>query len=179
MFHGALGRAGLERFCDDAARLGIAVAVPDSRGRTWDLIFGGFGPDVRFLNEVLEFTFDSVAIDPRRVAIAGFSDGASYALSVGLANGDLFTHVIAYSPGTLAPPTLQGKPSLFITHGVGDRVLPIDANSRRMVPILRQAGYEVMYTEFNGGHTMKLDLVERSFRWLLDSGCGQSGGEAR
>ena len=70
---------------------------------------------------MLAFTFDCVAIDARRVAIAGFSDGASYALSVGLANGDLFTHVIAYSPGTVAPPSLRGDPSLFITHGIRDR----------------------------------------------------------
>lgn len=40
-----------------------------------------------------------VAIDPAHVAIGGFSDGASCALSLGLVNGDLFTHVMAFSPG--------------------------------------------------------------------------------
>ena len=39
------------------------------------------------------------AVDPSRVAVGGFSDGASYALSLGLTNGDLFTHVLAFSPG--------------------------------------------------------------------------------
>jgi phospholipase/carboxylesterase len=170
MLHGRLERAaGLGIFCENAAKLGIAVALPDSRGRTWDLFLGGFGPDIDFLNRVLAFTFDCVAIDVRRVAIAGFSDGASYALSVGLANGDLFTHVIAYSPGTVAPPSLRGAPSLFITHGTQDRILPIDANSRKAVSALKQAGYDVVYEEFNGGHTIKADLVQESFRWFTGS----------
>jgi phospholipase/carboxylesterase len=33
------------------------------------------------------------------VALGGFSDGASYALSLDLTNGDLFASLIAFSPG--------------------------------------------------------------------------------
>lgn len=43
------------------------------------------------------------AVDTTRLGVGGFSDGASYALSLGLTNGDLFTHVIAFSPGALYP----------------------------------------------------------------------------
>jgi predicted esterase len=39
-----------------------------------------------------------VAIDPARVAIGGFSDGATYALSLGLINGDLFKRVAPSHP---------------------------------------------------------------------------------
>jgi poly(3-hydroxybutyrate) depolymerase len=47
-------------------------------------------------------------VDPQRICVSGFSDGASYALSLGLANGDLFTHVAAFSPGFMRPPCTQG-----------------------------------------------------------------------
>jgi hypothetical protein len=33
-------------------------------------------------------------IDPARLAFAGFSDGGSYALSLGVTNGDVASHVI-------------------------------------------------------------------------------------
>ena len=39
---------------------------------------------------------------------SGFSDGASYALSLGAANGDLFTHIAAFSPGFMRPPVSVG-----------------------------------------------------------------------
>lgn len=59
----------------------------------------GFGPDVLYLNKALHHVFNRYSIDPSRLAVAGFSDGASYALSLGVANGDLFSHIIAFSPG--------------------------------------------------------------------------------
>ena len=75
---------------------GVAVLAPNSRDTTWDAIRGEFGPDVEYLNRVLEGTFNLAAIDPARVAIGGFSDGASYAISLGLINGDFFRSVIAF-----------------------------------------------------------------------------------
>ena len=166
MLHGARGRsAALVKFCESAAKEGIAVAVPESRGLTWDRIKGSFGPDIAFLDRVLATTFDRVAVDPRRLAIAGFSDGGSYALSVGLTNGDLFSHVIAYSPEFVAAPIRYGKPPIFITHGVQDPVLSINF-TENMVRQLKAAGYSVQYKPFSGGHFMPPDLVKESFRWV-------------
>ena len=108
------------------------LLVPDSRGRTWDMILGNYGPDVAFIDQALAQTFSRYALNPARLAIGGFSDGASYALSLGLSNGDLFTHIIAFSPGFMAPAQQQGRPPVFITHGTQDRVLPITRCSRRM-----------------------------------------------
>ena len=47
----------------------------------------------------------------------------SYALSLGLANGDLFTHVIAFSPGFITPAPPSGRPPIFVSHGTADQVL--------------------------------------------------------
>ena len=65
----------------------------------------------------MQLSISRYAFDPAHIAVGGFSDGASYALSVGITNGDLFTDVIAFSPGFMAPARQQGKPRLFISHG--------------------------------------------------------------
>ena len=138
MLHGAGGNAehGLSPFRDLADTAGFLLLAPDSRGRTWDIILGEYGPDVAFIDQVLAYTFSRYSIDQNRLAVEGFSDGASYALSLGITNGDLFTSIIAFSPGFMAPAGQYGTPGVFISHGVHDQVLPIDRCSRRIVPRL-------------------------------------------
>jgi phospholipase/carboxylesterase len=167
LLHGAGGRSGYyDKFFDLAIGDGIAVMAPDSRGPTWDVILGGFGPDVAFLDRALAHTFERVAVDPRRIALAGFSDGASYALSVGLANGDLFSHVLAFSPGFMKVPERVGKPPAYVTHGDRDEVLPVTNSRDRIVPQLKQWGHEVIYKEFDGGHTASPEMIRDAFRWF-------------
>ncbi len=84
----------------------------------------------------MERIFQQVFVDPNRISVGGFSDGASYALALGLANGDLFSRVIAFSPGFVPPVPRSGKPRVFVSHGDADAVLPIDRTSRRLVPAL-------------------------------------------
>jgi phospholipase/carboxylesterase len=55
-------------------------------------------------------------------------------------------------------------------------VLPIDACSRRLVPLLRETGYEVAYEEFDGGHTVPPAVADRAFAWWLGSD-GRPGGD--
>ncbi len=152
--HGAGGDApGTLRLLEPQAReAGVALLVPESRGPTWDVIRGGYGPDIAFIDAALEGAFAELPVGPARVAIGGFSDGASYALSVGLMNGDLFGWVLAFSPGFAAPARTVGQPRVYVSHGTGDEVLPIDPCSRRLVPRLQGAGYDVRYEEFDGGH---------------------------
>jgi phospholipase/carboxylesterase len=46
-------------------------------------------------------------------------------------------------------------------------VLPIDRCSRRLVPELQRAGYDVTYEEFDGGHVVPPSVVERSLDRLI------------
>jgi predicted esterase len=166
MLHGAGGTArhSIDLIRTDADRLGFIILAPASRGPSWDIIARrAFGEDVESINQALGEVFGQYAVDPERLAIAGFSDGASYALSLGLANGQLFDHVIAFSPGFMAPPRQEGSPKVFISHGVQDQVLPISRCSRRIVPQLKAAGYAVTYREFAGGHTVPEELSRRAF----------------
>lgn len=168
ILHGAGGDApgALKILGERAEKEGAILLAPPSRGATWDVLRGGFGPDVRFLDEALRATFARYAVDPHRITLAGFSDGASYALSLGLPNGDLFDSIVAFSPGFAAPPAEVGKPRVFISHGDGDRVLPIGPCSRTIVPELQAAGYEVEFAEFDGGHSVPAPITRRAIAWL-------------
>ncbi|HUS14814.1 MAG TPA: phospholipase [Chloroflexia bacterium] len=169
--HGAGGDAsGMLRMLEPRARAaGIALLIPESQGPTWDVIRGGFGPDVAFLDAALRQTFAEVPVDPARLAIGGFSDGASYALSLGLANGDLFQWVLAFSPGFAAPPDTIGQPRIYVSHGIEDDVLPIEPCSRSLVPRLRRSGYTVHYEEFDGGHFVPDQVAAEALDLLRSS----------
>jgi phospholipase/carboxylesterase len=168
--HGATqnGESMMRRVGPVADELGVAVLAPDSRARTWDAIGGRFGDDVVFLNRALEHVFDRVAVDPERLAIGGFSDGASYALSLGLANGELFQRVIACSPGFVASAPARGRPRFFVSHGIADQILPIDQCSRVIVPRLRAMRYEVTYREFEGRHELPAAVLTEAIRWMIN-----------
>ncbi len=169
MLHGAGGRADqmMPLLTPLAEEHGFLLAAPDSRGRTWDVILDSFGPDVRAIDAMLAQIFARWSVDPARVAVGGFSDGASYALSLGLINGDLFREVLAFSPGFMAPTILRDRPRFYISHGSDDPVLPINRTSRRIVPQLQEAGYEVRYHEFDGGHTVPPEIARESVDWFL------------
>jgi len=133
MLHGATQSAEemIDYLGSPPEEAGLAVLAPNSRDTTWDAIGtrsfgGGFGADVDFLHRALQRTFETAAIDPARVSIGGFSDGASYALSLGLINGDLFESIVAFSPGYTIEGSSHGKPRIFISHGRYDHILPFD-----------------------------------------------------
>lgn len=150
-----------------AEREGLLLLAPDSRQVTWDGIRGRLlGPDVAFLNSALERVFAQCAVDRARLALAGFSDGASYALMLGRANGDLFTHLIAFSPGVMWPGDQRGKPRIFVSHGTRDQVLRIEDSSRVFVQELQRDGYRVRYREFKGPHTVPEEVVEEAVTWF-------------
>jgi phospholipase/carboxylesterase len=175
-FHGA-GRSasamsGLHRFQAAADATGVALAAPASRGPTWDGILGSFGPDIEVTDDTLRAANAVLDVDPDRVALAGYSDGASYALSLGITNGDVVTHVIACSPGFVAETDPHGRPKVFISHGTEDPVLPIDSTSRKIVPTLEDAGYDVTFVEFSGRHEVPPSIALQAFAWFADVGTG-------
>ncbi|NIQ53249.1 MAG: hypothetical protein GWN71_19010, partial [Gammaproteobacteria bacterium] len=118
LFHGAGGSAhNWVSPYGHADRLGLVLLIMQSRGPTWDLVYGGLGPDVAAIDRALEVVFDRCAIDPGSIAFAGFSDGASYTLSLGLRNPELVRHLIAFSPGFETGFRLEPKARVFVSHG--------------------------------------------------------------
>ncbi|GAB3528405.1 serine esterase [Pontibacter brevis] len=173
MLHGAgapaeQGLSLLQRYAD---KKNIILIAPASRSYSWDIIASdAFGPDVIFIDQALALAFENYLIDSAHVAIGGFSDGASYGLCLGLTNGDLFTHIIAFSPGFAYTLEKSGKPAVFMSHGTHDAVLPIDPCARRILPQLQRQGLEVNYTEFEGGHEIPTNISESAAEWFTGSG---------
>ena len=150
-----------------ADAIGCPVVAPDSRGITWDAIRGDYGVDVTFLDRALLWAYDRFEVDPKRIWLAGFSDGASYGLSLGLSNGDVFSRILAFSPGFIPPVDLtKERPKIFVSHGTRDQILPIDRTSRSLVPALEREGYPVDYHEFDGGHGMPPVVITQATEWL-------------
>ena len=144
---------------------GLILVAPYARSATWDAIGGLFSDDVTFIDRALTSVFSRLRVDATRVRIMGFSDGGSYSLSLGIINGDLFSGIVAFSPGFIVDGPVNGKPKVFITHGTRDTVLPINQTSRQIVPRLKSAGYDVQYTEFDGGHTITAELLAQAVTW--------------
>ena len=173
VLHGAGGNArrALEPLVPLAEAAGLVLLAPDARGPTWDRIWlNGWGPDVRYIDGALAHAFARLTVDPGHLAVLGFSDGASYALSLGLTNGDLFSHVLALSPGFAAPTALRGAPRVFVSHGVNDPVLPVDRCGRKVAARLREAGVSVRYREFDGGHEVPPALQREGLDFFLAPG---------
>lgn len=161
MLHGLGGHVGELQRSDVmpmtpalADQSGVALLFPETRGSAWDRSLGTFGPDVAFIDAALAQTFNRLNVSPNRIAVWGFSDGASYSLSMGLCNGDLFSHVAALSPEYLSPSQPVGNPRVFVSHGRSDPFIAVTTSRDGIVPDLRGRGYLVDYVEFDGGHTI-------------------------
>jgi phospholipase/carboxylesterase len=147
----------------------IIALIPDSRLPTWDMIYtGDYGPDVRFLDKALALAFSMCRIDPKRIALGGFSDGATYALSLGITNANFFSTILAFSPGFVKPAVKTGKPRIFIGHGTIDAILPIEVTSREIVAALKKKNYPVKFEEFEGTHTMTREEVTHAIDWFMN-----------
>lgn len=164
---GASGSLGMMRTYAESR--GFLLLAVGARGLSWDVLSYKYSYDITFIDAALKWAFDRCNVDQARVAVSGFSDGASYALGVGLGNGDLFSRVIAFSPGFVPESDVatQGKPRMFVSHGRQDAVLNIDGASRRIVPDLKAKGYDVTYVEFDGGHTAPAAIISQAMDWML------------
>ena len=171
LLHGAGGSGEdiLDWLGPAAEKAGLAVLAPDSRDSSWDAVRLSFGADVAFLNRALQRVFETVSIDPERIAIGGFSDGATYAVSLGLINGDLFRRVLAFSPGFVIDGPSNGKPQFFVSHGTADAILPIDRCGRYVSAALRKRGYSVVFREFEGGHSIPAEIALDGMGWIAGS----------
>ena len=163
----------LTDFKDIADRRGAILLALNSAGTTWDLQprrGGGpsFGRDAANLDAALAELFAKAPVDRERVVLLGFSDGASYALSLGLANPQLFRAIVALSVGGVFMPTsVDETQRLFFAHGRRDPVLPFANVERRIVPGLERAGFEPRVHWFNGRHEIDPDALEDGLDFAL------------
>ena len=161
---------------------GIVLLIPRSVKGTWDMVedlksrLGAemnvqprFGQDLQAIDDALADLFARVAIDPARIGLLGFSDGASYALSAGSANPGLFSHVIALSPGHSFAVKHDKAQRIFIAHGEQDQILPF-ANARAIAARLRGRGMSVQFEPFDGRHEVPPQIRDKAIAFFLKMG---------
>jgi phospholipase/carboxylesterase len=194
LLHGAGGSATgfIDRFIPFADANGAILLAAKSRGPTWDLAprhdpLGGplamksrpvirFGGDVARVDNALKDLFGKAEIDPRRVIVLGFSDGASYALSLGLANPQLFTAVLAFSPGFVVIPALVAPSQrIFIAHGRQDQVLPFRVAEKDIAGLIASNGLKPRFRPFAGDHHIDDAALGEGLAYALGTGAPASG----
>ena len=167
--------AGHASFAPYAEKGHFIILTPESPGVSWGTGPKDWGSDYAAINRALEEAFARCSIDRNRLAIGGFSDGASYALSLGLANGDVFGYIVAFSPGFIVKAHARGRmgrnneveiPLVYIAHGTADSVLPIASTSRIFASSLRKNGYTVEFQEFSGSHHLSRQVTDQAMAWL-------------
>lgn len=158
-----------------ADRLGLVLLYPHSRGQTWDFILNMSmdrdpwrGRDGQLLDQSLADLFSRSSIDPHRVVLLGFSDGASYALSLGVANPQLFSAVVALSPGIfVAADRSDRRQRVFVAHGRSDRVLSFSNTSETIVPELRGEGVNLRFRPFAGDHQIDPEALTEGLEFAF------------
>ena len=151
------------------ARARAVVIAPTSRERTWS-IMGGDDVDAEPLREMVEFVDGRYAVDRERVLLTGMSDGGTYALLCGLADGMPYTH-LAPACGALHPFLLdgglaraRGRP-IYLVHGALDWMFPILRHVARET--LTAAGARLVYREVDDlSHTYPRDENAKILDWL-------------
>lgn len=130
--------------------------IPRSVAPTWDLIAGGEPTDLEFLAYAYDLIYRRYPIDPGRQVLIGYSDGASYALSLALSNPRLFEAALCWAAGfvVLDPTNLEPddpKPSIYLEYGTHDELFPFERIALPMKENLIRAGYEVEFSVDEGG----------------------------
>ena len=169
MFHGAGGSAEKVRpeFQSFAENHKFLLMLPQSTYQTWDLTIGGNGPDLEKLDKALTEVNTYFTIDSRHFGFCGFSDGASYSLSIGLSNGHILSHIIALSGGFMNLYVPRGKPRVFIAHSPEDEQLPMNTSGLFHYKELKNNGYDVIFHEFHGRHQIHPPVVKAALDFFL------------
>jgi phospholipase/carboxylesterase len=170
LLHGAGGNARnfLDQFKRAADERRVILLSVQSNGRTWATRKPNEREtDVINIRAAIHELTGKGPVDASRTTVMGFSDGASYALSVGMAYPALFRTIVAFSPGyAFAPSRLDTRQRIFIAHSRRDPILPAE-NTRQMVKGLEAAGFDPDVRWFNGGHEIDPVLKDAAVDFAL------------
>ncbi len=175
VLHGA-GRQDellVRAYADEPERRQALFLVVRSCQPTWDLIAGGDGEDLEFLAYAYDGIYGRYRVDPARQALVGYSDGATYALAVGLSNPRVFAAVMAWAAGFLAIDTANlapddPKPRVLLEYGTQDQLFPFDRVALPMRQALEGLGYTVTFRADEGGiHWPSPGFQPAALDWFL------------
>jgi phospholipase/carboxylesterase len=165
------GRDFLWSWLREARGRNVLVLSPTAQDRTWS-IMGGADVDADRLRETIESVAARYPVDRARVLLTGMSDGATYALLLGLRSGPPFTH-LAPACGVLHPLLFAGGLDcaqdfpIYLIHGALDWMFPV-YTARMGRDALLSAGARLVYREIEDlSHTYPRDENPRILDWLM------------
>ncbi len=173
----------------EAARRQALFLIPRSLHMTWDLIALGMSggaaldpeagtpsserPDVDFLEYAYDLIYRRFPVDAERQALLGYSDGASYGLSLGLSNPNQFRAVMAWAAGFVALdaatiPDDAPKPLVYLEYGTHDELFPFEQVAVPMRQMLEAGGYDVSFHVDQGGrHWPSSTFQDEALDWFF------------
>jgi len=156
-------------------------AGPGQTGYGWFPITGGGPMDpaafaegrdalARFVDQALE----QFPIDPRKLAVMGFSQGGVMAFDLVLRDPARFAGLAALSswlPNDLANtiPESEGLENfpVLVQHGTEDPMIPVD-RGRETRQRLTQMGVDLSYREYEMQHELRPESLRDLVAWLQD-----------
>jgi phospholipase/carboxylesterase len=112
-------------------------------------------------------------VDPARLILMGFSQGAMISNALALTHPELIKGVVSLAGGLpQAPELLQSSTSLdglpvFIAHGTRDETVPLSA-AQQTRDIYRRLGATVSYKEYDAAHKMSSQGMKDLKQWLAE-----------
>jgi predicted esterase len=189
VLHGAGRREELlmKAYRDEAERRQALFLVPRSFGMTWDLIVAATQgaeavaasgapsprPDLDFFEYAYDLIFRRYPVDARRLGLIGYSDGASYALSVGLSNPELFRAVMGWAAGFVAIENAAAapgvpRPHVLVEYGTHDELFPFEQVAVPMRQQLEAFGCNVTFRVDEGGrHWPSGSFQQEALDWFF------------
>jgi phospholipase/carboxylesterase len=158
---------------NEPARRQALFLVPRSFHLTWDLLACDERPDLDFLDWAYAEVQRRYPVDPQRLALIGYSDGASYALSVGLSNPELFRAVMGWAAGFVAIETEAAapgvrRPAVLVEYGTHDELFPFEQVAVPMREQLEAFGCNVTFRVDQGGrHWPSGSFQQEALDWFF------------
>jgi len=168
-----------EAYREEPAARDALFLIPWSHHPTWDLIAANDRPDLDFLEWAYDLIYRRYPVDPDRQALIGYSDGASYALSVGLSNPRIFRAVMGWAAGffVLDEASISAedpKPSVLLECGTHDQLFPFERVAIPMREKLERMGYAVSFRVDEGGrHWPSGDFQPEALDWFFSEPWGE------
>ena len=182
MVHGWLGNETVMGIFERTIPPGMVVVSPrapvDANADAKSFGWFPLGEDVAAFQSGLAALREFVAglshvypVDPSRIILMGFSQGAAMCFALMASDPGLSAGVAGLAGflpeparAWLTPGRLKGK-SILISHGTEDATVPVE-QARLARATLQQAGAEVEYHEYAVGHKLNAQGMADLKRWL-------------
>jgi len=128
--------------------------------------YAGILASSKLINQLIEKEL-SRGIPTSNIILAGFSQGGTVALEVGLRYQQKIAGIIALSTYLAAPDQVaQGATPIFLGHGTMDPVVPIILGKQAR-DTLRTAGYDVEWNQYPMEHSVCMEEIEAIGEWII------------